>query len=179
MQTKAKCDDQNAKNSYHRAIANELGHRFETTNYTCCSTSCCYPDLTDLQSETKTTSGTINKKENTEVQLNAKNSDSTGIKISKNWNVIPLAHLMETSIEHDFQQLFYYLLPESTKKSQSGPDSCYDTSNDPLVCYTCSDITNNKCSTEFGAETRRTSAEKPKCNYRFAETYIFCVLIIM
>ena len=92
MQTKAKCDDQNAKNSYHRAIANELGHRFETTNYTCCSTSCCYPDLTDLQSETKTTSGTINKKENTEVQMNAKKSDSTGIKISKNLNVIPLAH---------------------------------------------------------------------------------------
>ena len=80
---------------------------------------------------------------------------------------------MERSIEHDFQQLFYYLLPESTTKSQSGPDSCYDTSNDPLVCYTCSDITNNKCSTEFGAETRRTeksSGLKSKCNYRFAKT---------
>ena len=79
MQTKAKCDDQNAKNSYHRAIANELGQRFETTNYTCCSTSCCYPDSTDQQSETKTTSGTISKKENTDIQLNTKNSDATGI----------------------------------------------------------------------------------------------------
>ena len=79
MQTKAKCDDQNAKNSYHRALANELGQRFETTNYTCCSTSCCYPDSNDQQSETKTTSRPINQKENTEIQLNAKNSDATGI----------------------------------------------------------------------------------------------------
>ena len=102
--TKEACDEKNEANTYVANVISALIKIFkddDSITYKCCSWSCCnynattlalasaptdadgkyafYPDSTDQQSETKTTSGTIDKKENTEIQLNAKNSDATGI----------------------------------------------------------------------------------------------------
>ena len=89
LQAKAKCDNKNDKDSFHRGIASTLGagYRFENTNYTCCSTSCCYPNSlenTEQEGQTKTSSGTTkDTKTNDETQSNAKSSDTKGKKLLK------------------------------------------------------------------------------------------------
>ena len=56
---------------------------------------------------------------------------------------------------------------ESTTKTPSSGDGCYDSTNDPLVCYTCSDISGRKCSKTASWITEKTSPSESKCDYRY------------
>ena len=63
--------------------------------------------------------------------------------------------------------IFLSYTSESTTKTPSSDDGCYDTTNDPLVCYTCSDVSGRKCSKTESWITEKTSPSESKCDYRY------------
>ena len=79
MESKTRCEDKNAMDTYHRAVVNNLGESFENSNYTCCSTSCCNQNSVSKDEETQTTLGTTaNVQSNDGSQSNTKSSGGTG-----------------------------------------------------------------------------------------------------